>query len=34
MFGGEEGYRKYIEEWVAENKDQKHSELINDVLLE
>jgi len=34
MFGGEEGYRKYIEEWVAENKAKKHSELINDVLLE
>jgi len=34
IFGGEEDYRKYIEDWVIENKDKKHSELINDILLE
>ena len=33
MFGGEEGCRKYIEDWVIENKNKKHLELINDVLL-
>ncbi len=34
MFNGEEGYRKYIEEWLAGNKDKKFSDLISDVLLE
>jgi len=34
VFGGEEGCRKYIEDWVIENKNKKHLELINDVLLD
>jgi putative transposase len=34
MFNGEEEYRKHIEDWVAENKNEKHSDLISDVLLD